>query len=126
MKYLAKIAVFLFLVVLLAPSTHAHDQRPIPTITPYTPDQRSWAARSATQRAGWSSWRATMVAETDAWVDRTQATWQANVAATIVAQPTRTPRAATTPTPAATPMPLYWDVTVLEFESDPDERVRKD
>ncbi len=84
---------------------------PIPDASPRPLFQATAVAATAT---AWRTWRATMVAETEAWVARTHPTLQAYHRATMAASPTRTPRPAATPTPAATPMPLYWDVTVLE------------
>lgn len=74
-----------------------------PTRTPrpvFRPD------REATH-AAWQVWHATMVAESEDWVRREQATLQVQHRGTMAAQPTATAK------PTATPLPPQWDVEVL-------------
>ena len=139
MKRLIWLAALLFLVALLAPPAQANERSflerarateqalndyfldlsrqraeqwrqqwaqwtPIPTASPRP---LSWATAVAATATAWPSWRATMQAEAGDKIDRSHATLQAHHRATMQAAPTSTPK------PTATPMPLYWDVTVL-------------
>ena len=136
MKHLIGIAAILFLVALIAlhrpmlitvigrpvsskTLTGQHDRfmqeweqrTPVPTPTPdpaASARPNPWATYVAATATAWRTWSATMQAEVSDKIDREQATLQAQIAATMTAQPTYTPK------PTATPMPLKWDVTVLD------------